>query len=72
MVKIGEKHKMHKLHKIDEKEAEKIAKNTTNEDIQSIKLTHTGNILKYLIHTKSYTLSVNALDGKILNQKQRK
>ena len=68
VVKMQKRRNMHILHKIDEKEVAVIASQETNEEIQSIKLTHTGNILKYLVKTKNYTLSINALDGAILNK----
>ena len=65
MIKMQNKRKMHQLHKINEKRATIITKQETNEDVQSMKLTHSGKILKYLVKTKSYTLSINALDGKV-------
>ena len=44
MVKIQKKRNMHQLHKVTEEEAIKIAKEQSKEDVQKIKLTHTGNI----------------------------
>ena len=71
VVKLQEKRNMHKLHKVDEEAAAKIVKKETGEDVQSIKLTHTGNILKYFVKTESYNLTINALDGKVSNKVKR-
>ena len=69
-VKIGKKQKMHRLHKVDEKEASQIAKENTKEEVKKLKLTHSGNILKYRVVTKSYVLEINALNGEILSKKK--
>lgn len=64
-VKIRQKSNMHRLHEVDEKEAANITKQETNEDVQSIRLTHSGRILKYLVKTENYRLTINALDGTV-------
>ena len=66
--KMQQKRNMHRLHKVDEEKAAEIVKKETKEDIQSLRLTHTGKILKYLVKTESYNLTINALDGEILDK----
>ena len=68
MLKMAKKQKMHKLHKIDEKEASKIVFDKTNEQINSIKLLHKGNILHYRIDTKNHIFYINALSKEILKR----
>lgn len=70
MIKMQQKRNMHKLHKIDEQEAAKITKKETNEEVKHLKLTHSGRILKYIIKTENYILTINALDGAILNKEK--
>jgi uncharacterized membrane protein YkoI len=62
--------KMHRLHKIDEEEAMKIAQKHTNEKVLKLRLTHKSNKLFYHIHTKSYELDINALNGEIITKKE--
>ena len=72
IVKMGKKQKMHQLHKINEDQAIKIAQKDTGEEVKSVKLLHSGNILKFSVKTKSYTLSINALDGEIIRKIKKK
>lgn len=64
--RMAQKRNMHKLHKVDEEEASKIVKEHTKEDVQKIKLTHTGNIMFYKVQTQSYSIEINAMDGSII------
>lgn len=68
LAKMQQKRNMHKLHKVDDKEVRSIANKETAEEIKSVKLTHRGNILKYIVKTENYTITINALDGKILDK----
>lgn len=72
IVKMQNKRNMHKLHKVDEEEAIKIVKEQTKEDVEEIKLTHTGNIMFYKIQTQSYSIKINAMDGSVIDKKVRK
>ena len=71
-VKMKNKGNMHKLHKVNEEEASKIAKEQTKEDVQNIKLTHTGNVMFYKVQTQSYRIKINAMDGSVIDKKVRK
>ena len=71
IVKMNKNQKMHRLHKVNEKEVAKITQDVTGEEFSDMKLLHSGNILKYYIKTKNYTLEVNALDGKIISKTKR-
>ena len=71
LVRMQNKSNMHRLHKVDEAKAAKITQEQTNEKVLSMNLSHIGNILKYRILTKSYTLTINALDGTILDKGKR-
>jgi uncharacterized membrane protein YkoI len=66
VAKIQQKQNMHKLHKIDEEEAKKIVRDKTNEEVISLKLSHTGNKLIYKAKTKHHSLIINALDGGVI------
>jgi uncharacterized membrane protein YkoI len=72
IVKMQKKRNMHKLHQVDEEEAIRIAKESTKEDVQEIRLTHTGNIMFYKVQTQSYYLEINAMDGSVIDKKVRK
>ena len=71
IVKMQKKRNMHKIHKVDEEMAKDIAKKETNEDVTKLKLFHRSKLLIYNIHTKSYTLEINALDGSIISKKKK-
>ncbi|MDA7817046.1 hypothetical protein N9A28_02530 [Sulfurimonas sp.] len=68
VVKMNKKLNMHKLHKIDEEQARKIVEDDTNEEVISLKLTHSGRYIIYKARTKNYFLVINALDGTIENK----
>ena len=68
IVKMQNKRDMHKLHKVDEEEASKIAREHTKEDVQKIKLTHTGNIMFYNVQTQSFSIKINAVDGSVIDK----
>lgn len=70
LVKMHNRRNMHRLHKVDEAAVAKITQEQTNEKILSMKFTHIGNILKYRIFTKNYTLTINALDGTIIDKEK--
>jgi uncharacterized membrane protein YkoI len=67
-VQFQTKQIMHRIHKIDEKKLAELVEKETNETITREELTHQGEILYYDVHTKSYKLKVNALDGSIFNK----
>ena len=69
MVKIQKKINMHKLHQVDEEEAIRIAKESTKEDVQEIRLTHTGNIMFYKVQTQRYKIKINAIYDLLSNRK---
>jgi uncharacterized membrane protein YkoI len=71
-VKMQKKRNMHRLHKIDEVEIAKITQEKTNEEADDIKLLHSVNILKYQVKTKTYILTINALDGTVINKRIKK
>ena len=66
---LRKKSRINQLHKVDEKEAKSIVKKLTQEDCESIKLTRSGKYLIYKISTKHYKLTINALDGTIVEKK---
>ena len=70
-LKLREKSNMHHLHKIDEAQAKTVIKKETNEDVQELKLTHSGRVLFYKATTKNYLLQVNALDGTIMSKEKK-
>ena len=72
IVKMQKKRNMHKLHQVDEEEAIRIAKESTKEDVQEIRLTHTGNIMFYNVQTQSFSIKINAMDGSVIDKKLRK
>lgn len=67
-VKLKKKAKMHQLHNINEKEAVRIAKEVTGEEKKSLELTHRGQYLIYKIKTENYHLTINALDGTVIEK----
>lgn len=67
-VQFQTKQIMHRIHKIDEKQLAQLVQQETNETIIREQLTHQGEILYYDVHTKSYKMKVNALDGSILKK----
>jgi uncharacterized membrane protein YkoI len=68
LIKMAKKRNMHKLHKVDEKQAKKIVKDETKEEVISLKLTHQGRHLIYKAKTQQYSLTINALDGTIISK----
>ena len=68
IVKMQKKRNMHKIHKVDEEMAKEIAKQETGEETISLKLIHCAKLLIYHIHTKSYEIEINALDGNIIKK----
>jgi uncharacterized membrane protein YkoI len=72
LIKLQKKRDMHRLHKIDEQEAAKITKEETAEEIQSIKLIHRAKYLMFKIHTENYQLTINALDGSVMEIEKNK
>jgi len=71
MIKTQRKWEMHKVHKVREEKAIKIAKEQTKEDVQKIKLTHTGNIIFYKVYTQSHYLEINAMNSSIIEKKKK-
>lgn len=71
IVKMQKKRNMHKLHQVDEEEAIRIAKESTKEDVQEIRLTHTGNIMFYKVYTQSHYLEINAMNSSIIEKKKK-
>ena len=69
IVKMQKKRNMHKLHQVDEEEAIRIAKESTKEDVQEIRLTHTGNIMFYKVQTQRYKIKINAIYDLLSNRK---
>lgn len=69
-VKMNKKRKAHQLHKVDEEQAKITAKEETKEEVQSIRLTHHGKYLIYIVKTKQYTLIINALDGTVIKKQK--
>ncbi len=65
-IKLQKKSKMHRLHRINEKDAARITKEETTEESQSIKLIHRAKYLMFKIHTENYQLTINALDGSVM------
>lgn len=71
-LKSKTKQKMHKMHNVEDDEARQIIKKETGEDVEKLKLTHSGNYLIYRASTKSYHIQVNALDGKVMKKELKK
>ena len=71
IVKMSKKNRMHKLHKVDEHAVATIVKAKTAEEVEDMKLLHSGSLLKYKIKTEHYLLEINALDGTIISKQKR-
>jgi hypothetical protein len=72
LIKLQKEREMHRLHKIDEQDVARITKEETDEESQSIKLTHRGYYLIFKVRTANYLLIINALDGTIMEEERNK
>ena len=72
LIKLQKKRKMHQLHKVDEQDAARITKEETDEKSQSIKLMNRGHYLIFKVRTANYILTINALDGTIMEKEKNK
>ena len=71
VLKTKTEQKMNKLSNIKDEQARKIVKKETTEDVEKLKLTHSGNFLVYKATTKSYRVQVNALDGTVMKKESK-
>lgn len=65
-LKIRSQH--HKLHKVNEEQVKDIVKQETGEEPTSIRVTHKGKYLIFNVVTNTYYLTINALDGSIIEK----
>ena len=72
VLKTKTEQRMHKLHNVEENQAIEIVKKETAEDVEKIKLAHSGNFLIYKATTENYRVQVNALDGTVMKKELKK
>ncbi|WP_324171852.1 PepSY domain-containing protein [Sulfurimonas sp.] len=70
-LKIKTEQKKKKLSNIKDKEARKIVKKATTQEVEKIQLIHLGDFLIYKATTKDYKVQVNAIDGTIMKKESK-
>lgn len=60
--------RLYSIAKIDEKKARSIAQDLTKETVLSLKFTHSGRYIIYTIVTQSRKVTINALDGTVIQK----
>lgn len=67
-IQLKKQRNLRALANIKKKDTINIVFNSCNQDIQSSKLTHRGQLLLYRIYTESCRIEINALDGAIISK----
>lgn len=70
-LKYPQKTRMNQLANIEKEEAIAIIKESTQQEMQSIKLTASGRYLTYKASTEDYNLVINALDGTLIQKEPK-
>lgn len=66
--KVYKQSRINEIDKISKEKVKEIVKKITQEDVTSIKLTHSSRYLIYKISTQNYKLIINALDATLIKK----